>query len=95
MLAYLQSLRHLAHLQHSAGAHTIRGIGGISAEDPDSAGVRLNETEQELHCCCLACPIRPKKRDHLTCIYCEIYTAQGANFSIVFADTFQTCDNRA
>jgi hypothetical protein len=60
-----------------------------------SAGVRLNETEQELHGCCLARPIRPKKRDHLTCIYREIHRAQGANFSIVFADTFQACHNPA
>src|SRR5271154_759155 len=49
VLAYPQSLRHLAHLQHGAGAHAILWIGGISAEDASLAEIGLNQSQQQLH----------------------------------------------
>ena len=64
------------------------GIGGISAEDADFAGVGLKKTEQQLYGGGLACPIGAQERDDLTGVHGEIHIAQGANFSIVFADDF-------
>ena len=71
------------------------GIGGISAEDADLAGVRLNETQQEFHGGGLACAVGSEQRDDLARAYGEIHIAQGANFSIVLADSFQTGHNSA
>src|SRR5215472_17555246 len=66
---------------------------GVAAENANFSGIGLQKSEQEFDCGGLAGAVRTKQSHNLSGVHLEIYRAQGANISVVFADALQVRDH--
>src|ERR1700680_354070 len=85
MFPHAQRFRHTPHLQHRAHAHAVLRIGGISAENPDSAGTGLHESEQQFHGGGFARTVRAKKSYEFAGMHGKVHTSERRHLIVVLA----------
>src|SRR3984893_17089703 len=85
MFTHAQRFRHTPHLQHRAHAHAVLRIGGISAENADSAGTGLHESEQQFHGGGFTRAVRAKKSHEFAGMHGKVHTPERRHLVVVLA----------